>query len=150
MFLLASAMLLGCAPAADQTHLRDRKATTMTNPSAYFEIPVNDMDRAVAFYSELLGTDFERETVDGYEMALFPYDEHAHGASGALAMGDVYVPSRNGPIIYFSVLDIDAALARAQRLNAPILFEKKEVSAGTFVAEVGDSEGNRIALIERN
>lgn len=122
----------------------------MTNPSAYFEIPVTDMDRAVAFYGALLGTDFERETVDGYEMALFPYDETGHGASGALARGDVYVPSLNGPIIYFSVADIDAALARARMLGAEILYDRKEVSPGTFVAEVRDSEGNRLALIERN
>ena len=121
----------------------------MTNPSAYFEMPVTDMDRAVAFYSALLETDFERETVDGYGMVLFPYDENGHGASGALAKGDVYVPSLNGPIIYFSVADLDATLARARALGADILYARKEVGPGTFVAEVRDSEGNRLALIER-
>jgi uncharacterized protein len=120
----------------------------MANPSHYFEIPVTDMDRAIAFYSAVLGTDFDRQTVDGYEMALFPHDPEAPGASGALAKGDVYNPSQNGPIIYFTVADIDAAIARAQALGAPILFAKKEVAPGVLVAEVRDSEGNRMALIQ--
>ena len=83
----------------------------MSNPVFHFEIPVNDMDRAVRFYTNVFGYELSRQTVDGYEMAFFPRDADGPGASGALAKGDVYVPSKTGPIIYFDVPDIDQVFA---------------------------------------
>lgn len=117
------------------------------NPIAYVELPVHDLDRATAFYAALLGLTFERERIDGYEMALFPAQAGAEGISGALVRGDVYVPAKTGAIVYFRVAEIDATLARARTLRAKILYEKKAIGPAGFVAEVEDSEGNRIALI---
>ncbi|MBY0422010.1 MAG: VOC family protein [Parvularculaceae bacterium] len=138
--LFLAGLSAGCA--------RTEVAKPVSNPVAYVEIPVADMDRAVAFYETVFGADFTRETVDGYEMALFPYTEGAGGASAALAKGDVYVPAKTGPIIYLAVDDIDAALTRATARGAPILFEKKNVGHA-IIAEIEDSEGNRIALMQR-
>lgn len=112
----------------------------------HFEIPVADMDRAVGFYEALFGHPLDRQIVDRYEMAFFPRAEGAAGTSGALAKGEVYVPSKTGPILYFDVDDIDATLATAQRLGATVLYPKKFIGAGGYVAEIEDSEGNRIAL----
>ena len=44
-----------------------------TNPVVYFEIPVNDLQRAVKFYSAIFNFTFEKEIMDGYEMAFFPF-----------------------------------------------------------------------------
>ncbi len=118
----------------------------MPNPVLYFEIPVTDIDRATAFYEAVFGYDFVRETVDGYEMALFPFAEGGPGATGALAQGDVYVPSLTGPILYFRVDDIDAILTRAVAQGGQVLYPKKDIGPLGFVAEIQDSEGNRIAL----
>lgn len=120
--------------------------TAAANPVPYFEIPVTDMDRAVAFYAAVFGYDFTRETVDGYEMALFPFDPNGHGASGALAKGDVYAPSTTGPILYFRVADIDPVLTRATAQGGKVLYPKKSIGELGYVAEIQDSEGNRIAL----
>ena len=138
--MLAALMALLLAPTAPQ----ERPA--MTNPVGYFEIPVSDLDRAVAFYTRVFEVTLERETVDGYAMALFPHREGAAGASGALAKGDVYVPGKVGPVLYFSVTSIDATLKRAQAAGAKLLYAKKSIGAQGFVAEIEDSEGNRIAL----
>lgn len=116
------------------------------NPVTYFEIPVADMDRAIQFYSTVFGYSFERTRIDGYEMALFPSSGGTDGAAGALAKGDVYVPSKNGVIVYFSVQDIDAVLALANDHGGATLYEKKSIGELGFVAEIEDSEGNRIAL----
>ncbi len=118
----------------------------MTNPVFHFEIPVTDMNRAIGFYETVFGFKLRRETVDGYDMAFFPRTEGAPGASGSLAKGDVYVPSKTGPIIYFDVPDIDAVLDRARKQGATILYPKKFIGDAGYVAEVEDSEGNRIAL----
>ena len=116
------------------------------HPVHYFEIPVLDLDRAVRFYETVFGYDLERAVVDGYEMALFPYVERGAGASGALAKGDAYVPSRTGAIVYFRVQDIDAVVARAVSLGAELVYPKKSIGAHGYVAEIVDSKGNRIAL----
>lgn len=118
----------------------------MANPVYHFEIPVTDMDRAVRFYEAVLGVTLTRRTVDGYEMAFFPRADGAPGASGALAKGDVYVPSKTGALVYFDVADIDPVLARATALGAKVLYPKTDIGEGGFVAEVEDSEGNRLAL----
>ncbi len=118
----------------------------MTNPVFHFEIPVTDMDRAVAFYEDVFGYALTREAVDGYDMAFFPRAADRPGASGALAKGDVYRPSHDGPVIYFDVADIDAVVARATGRGARVLYPKKDIGEAGFVAEIEDSEGNRIAL----
>jgi uncharacterized protein len=118
----------------------------VANPVYHFEIPVADIDRAVRFYQSVFGYELSRQTIDGYEMAFFPRADGMTGASGALAKGDVYVPSTSGVIIYFDVPDIDTVLERAVAQGATILYPKKYIGAAGYVAEISDSEGNRIAL----
>jgi predicted enzyme related to lactoylglutathione lyase len=91
----------------------------------YLEVPVTDIDRAVEFYEAVFDVELKRETVDGYVMAHFPSLGERVGADVTLAQGDVYVPSKSGAIVYFSVKDIDAVLSRATSRGAMILYEKK-------------------------
>ncbi|MCJ7933060.1 MAG: hypothetical protein MUW56_05355 [Chryseobacterium sp.] len=65
-----------------------------SNPVVYFEIPVNDLERAEKFYTAVFNFSFEKELIDRYEMALFPFEEKNSGITGALAKGDVYTPSK--------------------------------------------------------
>ena len=116
------------------------------SPAVYFEIPVQDLDRATRFYENVFGVTLERSTLDGYEMAFFPPVEGARGISGALVKGDVYVPAKTGPILYFGSESIERTLERAVAQGGKVLYPKKAVSAEMFVAEFEDSEGNRIAL----
>ena len=115
------------------------------NIGAYFEIPVMDMDRAIGFYQSLLGIELERGTIHGYEMAFFPFESNGVGISGALAMGDVYKPSIDGVFLYLQVDDIDDIINKAVNLGSEVLLEKTEAE-NCFVAEIKDSEGNRICL----
>jgi predicted enzyme related to lactoylglutathione lyase len=49
----------------------------------WFEIPVADMDRAVAFYEPVMQVTLRREKMDCAELAVFPHEDPATG--GALA-----------------------------------------------------------------
>ena len=60
----------------------------MNNPVTYFEIPVTDLERAIAFYTAVFGFDFERLEIDGNDMAYFPTFDDAPGITGALAQGE--------------------------------------------------------------
>lgn len=116
------------------------------NPIPYVEIPVADLDRAVTFYEAVFGFTLERQTVDGYAMAMFPFYEGAPGATAALAKGEVYVPSRQGAILYFQVEDMDAVMKRAEQAGGAVLYPRKDIGDLGFVGEIQDSEGNRIGL----
>ncbi|MFH7013101.1 VOC family protein [Flavobacterium sp. FlaQc-52] len=120
-----------------------------TNPVIYFEIPVNDLNRAENFYRNVFGFSFEREIIDHYEMTLFPFEDARSGISGALAKGDVYKPSKEGVIIYFRTANIDQTLQKVLAQNGTILYPKTiNENYGFIVAEFQDSEGNRIAIQE--
>jgi hypothetical protein len=118
----------------------------MKNPVGAFEIPVVDLERAIAFYAGVFGFAFERASVDGNEMAWFPLHESAPGISGALAQGESYAPSTAGTRVYFSVDDIDATLAKVHAVGGKTLYPKTSVGELGWVAEFEDSEGNRVAL----
>ncbi len=114
----------------------------------YFEIPVADLARAVPFYERVFQVRLEPRTIDGYAMALFPAGGEGAGASGALAEGDVYVPGKQGPILYFTVERIHDVLERVTEAGCPILYPAKILEDGGIVAEFEDCEGNRIALYQ--
>ena len=57
------------------------------NIAIHFEIPVQDLERAIRFYEGVFETVLERVQIDGNEMALFPLESGTAGCSGALAKG---------------------------------------------------------------
>ena len=119
------------------------------NPVVYFEIPVTDMNRAIAFYSSVFGFLFAKEVIDHNDMAFFPFEDGARGITGALAMGEIYVPTVQGILIYFGTDDIDAILHKAVEAGGEILYPKTSNGDLGHVAEFKDSEGNRIALHQK-
>jgi predicted enzyme related to lactoylglutathione lyase len=122
----------------------------MQNIACYFEIPVVDMGRAMKFYSAVFQCSFTKDTIHGCEMAYFPFDESKKGITGALAKGEVYVPSQTGTLIYLRVESIDSTLERAVGQGAEILFAKSAAGSFGHAAEFRDCEGNRIGIFEPN
>ncbi|KOY88247.1 glyoxalase [bacterium 336/3] len=118
-----------------------------TNPVVYFEIPVYNIERAMKFYKEVFTFDFNKETIDNNEMALFPFAEKKSGISGALAKGEIYKPTKNGVVIYFNTENIDETLKLATSNGGKMLYPKTDNGIG-LVAEFEDTEGNRIALYQ--
>ena len=118
------------------------------NQVVYFEIPVLDLTRACDFYSKVFETTLTTDNVDGYQMAFFESSDQSFGATGALVVGDVYIPSQQGCFLYFGVESIDETVARALEHGGSVLYPKKSNGDLGFVAEIQDSEGNRIALHE--
>lgn len=118
-----------------------------TNPVVYFEIPANDIDRAIKFYATVFNFNFDKDIIDNNEMALFPFAEENSGISGALAKGEIYKPTKDGVVIYFKAENIDEILKLATSNGGQILYPKTDNGIG-FVAEFEDTEGNRIALYQ--
>lgn len=147
--LLFLILILGFSSCKPPQTKNNNKNMSKTNPVVYFEIPVDDLERAEKFYTAVFNFSFEKEIIDHYEMVLFPFEEKNSGITGALAKGDVYRPSKNGVIIYFKTENIDATLDKVLQQGGKILYPKRiDEKYGFAVAEFEDSEGNRIALHE--
>ncbi len=125
-----------------------KKMTQQPNPATYFEIPVTDMKRAISFYEQVFGFDFELEEMHGNYMALMPFAVDGSGITGALAKGEIYKPSHQGTLIYLRSENIDKTLDRAQLAGSKVLFPKTKAGEYSYVAEIEDSEGNRIGLMQ--
>ena len=120
----------------------------MANIIGWFEISTSDLDRAIAFYSTLLGTKIEK-TPFAPNYAFFPMEEM--GIGGALQQTEGYEPSRQGTIVYLSVGDdLSEALARVEPAGGKILVPKTQISDEFgYYAHVLDTEGNRVGLHSR-
>jgi predicted enzyme related to lactoylglutathione lyase len=114
--------------------------------SNWIEIPVTDMQRARAFYEQVLGVELLPFELAGNRYALFPAKDRYN--TGALVAGPGYVPSQSGPLVYLDASGrMDEVLARAVSAGAEVLLQKTYLSreAGEIVI-FRDSEGNRIGL----
>jgi uncharacterized protein len=131
---------------AGQGNGPNKTASQSMNPVVAFEIPVVDMTRAMAFYKAVFDVDFTQDTVDGLQMAFFPLTQGAGGASGALVLGDTYVPAVNGTRVYFYTPDIAKTFAKALAAGGQALYPITDVGEFGWVAEVMDAEGKRIAF----
>ena len=118
----------------------------------WFEIPVADMARAIAFYEAVFDLEIQMQDLNELQMGIFPFAEGAMGAWGALVKHlDFYHPSASeGPLLYFSCRDVQVQTDRIERAGGTVLQPKKLISEGVgYMALFLDSEGNRLALHSR-
>ena len=116
------------------------------NPVNWFEIPVNDLDRAKKFYESVFGYALTLEEMGQAKMAFFPMVNDAYGTTGNLMMMEGSTPSRVGTLIYFSVEDIEGTLGKVNANGGKTILPKTEIGQYGFIAHFEDSEGNRVAL----
>jgi uncharacterized protein len=119
---------------------------TNRNPVGWFEIYVQDMERAKTFYQKTLEVTFERLESPGIELWAFPMKMDAGGAAGALVKMEGKDSGVGGTLIYFSCEDCAVEAARAAENGGKIQKEKMSIGEYGFIVLVSDSEGNLIGL----
>lgn len=120
-----------------------------SNPIVWFEIYVNDMQRAKKFYEAVLQVKLQKlesPTDEMVEMWSFPSSMEAPGASGALAKMDGGPSPGSGTIVYFRCDDCAKEAGRVPSSGGKVMREKFSIGQYGFIAIVNDTEGNTIGL----
>ncbi len=121
-----------------------------TNNVVWFELPVNDLNRAKNFYESVFATTMATDARFP-ELAIFPR-RHDTASTGALAVThDSKIegrPSTDGAVVYLNCDgELDAVLKRAQAAGGQLLQEVAQLPGGMgWIAQFRDLDGNRVGL----
>jgi len=117
----------------------------MGNQFVWVDIPVTDLDRAIDFYSKVLGNPVTKTGGEGFVFALLPQANSA--VSGCLYTSTENAPSKTGPLVYLNANGrIRQAVQAATQSGGQIVQDVHPIGPHGFRALLIDSEGNRIAL----
>ena len=113
---------------------------------SHFEIPVDDPDRAEAFYRDVFGWSFQR--FDGapsyYGMASTGEDNP--GINGALYQRE----PDSVTVLTMSVPSIEEAIAKVEEKGGKVVLPKTPIPGMGWFANLEDTEGNRIGIFTQD
>jgi len=115
------------------------------NSVGWFEIYVDDMERARKFYEAVFEVKLEKLPID-IEMFTFPMDERAPGSSGSLVHMPGFPAGKNSVLVYFSCEDCSVQESRIEGAGGRIEKPKFSIGPYGFISLVYDTEGNMIGL----
>jgi uncharacterized protein len=129
----------------------------MKNPVNWFEIYVQDMDRATSFYEAVLKVKLDKlemptdmEDADNFQMTSFPFVDDQPNASGALVKAEGMESGGNSIVIYFTCDDCITEQNRVENAGGKVLKEKFSIGQYGFCSICMDTEGNTFGLHSMN
>lgn len=119
-----------------------------TNAINWFEIPVNDLQRAKHFYQVIFSVHMDEMSMGDMHMAAFPYDGGSGKAAGALAQSGFHKPAADGVVIYLNGNpDLSTVLDKVEQEGGRVVMPKTQISPEIgYMAFFIDTEGNKIGL----
>jgi uncharacterized protein len=118
----------------------------MTNKLTWFEIAVNDLDRAKKFYETVLDVSFTFFDTPGAPMYAFNADHTKGEIGGALVKSEDNSPSPQGTIVYFNSEDASFEAEKVEAAGGKLILPKMSIGDFGFIALFLDTEGNKIGL----
>jgi len=121
---------------------------TKMNAVGWFDIFVDDLDRAVAFYETVLGIKLEAmgDPTGETRMMAFPTEMSAYGAGGALTKSPHAKPGIGGTIIYFLAEDVAVEQARVEAAGGAVVRPKFSIGDFGWITLCQDTEGNMFGM----
>ena len=112
----------------------------------HFEIPVDDIERARKFYSELFGWDIKDAGMPGVEyFSVMTAGEHpVHGGMMKRQLPQQQISN------YIDIPSVDDYAAKVVALGGSILAPKSPVPGMGYFAVCMDTEGNVFGIWEEN
>ncbi len=112
------------------------------NPVIWFEIYVQDMNRAKSFCESVFQKHLERLDTPDLEMWSFPMKTGEPGTGGALVQSHGVSSGGNSTIVYFHSPDCAVEAARVNSAGGQLHRDKMSIGKYGFVALAYDTEGN--------
>jgi uncharacterized protein len=121
------------------------------NAVGWFEIYVQDMARAKAFYETVFEVKLQKlpSPMPHLEMCAFAQDAQGYGAAGALVKIQGYPSGGNSTIVYFHCYDCMVEENRVLQAGGRVEHSKMGIGEYGFISHVFDTEGNLIGLHSR-
>lgn len=116
------------------------------NPISWFEIYVQDMPRARAFYQAVMDIELTAMGPPDISMFGFPANMEIYGASGALVHMPGFPSGGNSTLVYFNVDDCAVNAARIEKAGGQIQRDKMSIGEYGFIVLALDTEGNMFGL----
>ena len=118
------------------------------NPVAWFEIYVQDMNRALHFYESVLDVKLTQLNAPLGELQMwsFPSSMEGYGAGGALVKIDGCPSGGSGTLVYFHSEDCSIEESRVLAAGGQIHRSKMSIGAFGFITLAHDTEGNMFGL----
>lgn len=119
------------------------------NPVAWFEIYVDEMERARNFYETVFSNRLEKlndPTDSGIEMWSFPSDMEEYGATGALVKMAGVAAGGNSTLVYFACEDCAIEESRIEGAGGQVNQAKMSIGEYGFISQAVDTEGNMFGL----
>lgn len=118
------------------------------NPVGWFEIYVQDIERATTFYEAVLATEVTKLDSPSPDIIMnaFPMEMEAGGASGALVKMEGCPSGGMGTIVYFSCEDCATEEGRVESAGGEVCKPKTPIGEYGFITLVKDTEGNMFGL----
>jgi predicted enzyme related to lactoylglutathione lyase len=117
-----------------------------SHPVTWFEIYVQDMDRARKFYEAVLQGTFQRLNTGDLEYWGFPPVTTGMGPSGGLVKVPEVASGGNSTLVYFECEDCAVEGARVAAAGGQLQREKMSIGEYGFVVLALDTEGNLFGL----
>jgi hypothetical protein len=119
-----------------------------SNPVGWFEIYVQDIDRAKRFYESVFQIKFLKlnSPFPGIELWAFPGERTGYGAPGALVKMEGFPSGGNSTLVYFHCDDCAVEEGRVTSSGGRVDRSKMPIGDYGFIALVFDTEGNMIGL----
>jgi uncharacterized protein len=116
------------------------------NPVGWFEIYVEDMNRAKTFYEGVFAVQLSKLDTPSIEMWGFPMQPDRYGAPGALVRIPGFPAGNTSVIVYFSCTDCATEEAKAANAGGKVVKPKFGIGQYGYISLVTDTEGNMIGL----
>jgi len=111
----------------------------------WFEIYVQDMDRAKRFYETVFGVTLNRISPD-IDMWGFPGGPDVPGSNGALVKAQGMPSGGNSTLVYFRCADCAVEGSRVAAAGGRVVREKLGIGDYGFIVLANDTEGNLFGL----
>lgn len=116
------------------------------NPVVWFEIYVQDMSRARAFYEAVFQIKLQQLPSPDLEMWSFQMSPGQDGAGGALVRMPGCPSGGNSTIVYFRCADCGVEAGRVAAAGGKVFKEKMSIGQFGYIALATDTEGNMFGL----